>query len=104
MSVIRDEEQVHDRRYKVANGISLLQYTRCKPPCFNGEIFERVRCCHSPDTPHHETEHGPQGEELCQGMNKPSGELNQGAEEKDCYKQPLASKMIGQCAEKGLKN
>jgi hypothetical protein len=99
---VRDNEQVQDSRYEVADGISLLQYTRSKPTCFDGEILERCGRGQAPNTSHGNTEEGPHGKELMEGLDEASTQLNRGAKEEICYKWPLPAIAIGQDPEEDL--
>ncbi|SRR5258707_8123958 len=102
MAGVRDNKQVQDSRYEVAEGISLLQYTRSKPTCFDGEILESCGRGQAPNTSHGNAEEGSHGKELMEGLDEASTKLNRGAKEEICYKWPLPAIAIGQDTEEDL--
>lgn len=102
MAGVRDNIQIQDSRYEVANSVSLLQYTRCKPTCFYGKIFERGGRGQAPNTSHGNAEEGPHNKELVEGLDEASAQLNRGAKEEICYKWPLPAITIRQDAKEDL--
>ena len=102
MAGVRDNIQVQDSRYEVANGVSLLQHTRSKPTCFHWKIFERGGRGQAPNTSHGNAEEGPHGKELTKGLDEASTQLNCRAKEEICYKRPLPAIAIRQDAKKDL--
>lgn len=102
MAAVRDNVQVQNSRYEVANGVSLLQYTRSKSTCFYGEIFERGGRGQAPNTSHGNAEEGPHGKELTEGLDEASTQLNRRAKEEICYKRPLPAIAIRQDAKDDL--
>lgn len=103
MAGVRDNVQVQDSRYEVANGVSLLQNTRSDPTCFYGEILECGGRGQPPNPSHGNAEEGPHGKELTKGLDKASTQLNHRAKDEVCYKWPLPPIAIRQDAKEDLK-
>lgn len=99
---MRDNIQVQDGRYEVADGVSLLQHARSKPTCFHWEIFECGGRSQAPNTTHRDAEESPHGKELMEGLDKAGSQLNCRAKEEICYKWPLPTKAIREDAEEDL--
>jgi hypothetical protein len=102
MAGVRDNIQVQDSRYELANSVSLLQHTRSKPTGFYGEIFESGRRGQAPNTSHGYAEEGPHDKELTKGLDEASTQLNRRAKEEICYKRPLPAIAIRQDAKDDL--
>ena len=69
---MRNNVQVQDSRYEVADSVSLLEYARSKPTCFNREVFECGGRGQAPNTAHRNAEEGPHGKKLMEGLDKAS--------------------------------